>query len=239
MRISRDHKGISTAAEWVNSLRTEGSLEIGSFRLDTFLQSCVVDWWPTADNVDFPPVGAMETTTCQPFVTAGISEIASCICGGQVCRRNFIDSYSSSSAQTIKQRVEFRSVPACGWPAIKLLVFLAVNLISLVSTVCLEVVVLLGDVKDCGPRNNDFSDVEVGHILDMRTDLLTKEQFTRTFLFCFLTDGYRFQFFLDVFEEVSRAAESHMNNLLCMAENMAGRYMRHSSFFHSMCFDRY
>ena len=100
-------------------------------------------------------------------------------------------------------------------------------------------ITLLGDVKDCGPRNNDFSDVEVGHILDLRTDLLTKEQFTRTFLFCFLTDGYRFQFFLDVFEEVSRAAESHMNNLLCMAENMAGRYMRHSLFFHSMCFDRY
>ena len=63
-----------------------------------------------------PPVGAMEMTTCQPFVTAGISEIASCICGGQVCRRNFIDSYSSSSAQTIKQRVEFRSVPVDGQP---------------------------------------------------------------------------------------------------------------------------
>ena len=46
-------------------------------------------------------------------------------------------------------------------------------------------ITLLGDVKDCGPRNNDFSDVEVGHILDMGTDLLTKEQFTRTFLFCF------------------------------------------------------
>ncbi len=96
----------------MNSLRTtEGSLEIGSFSLDTFLQSCVVDWWPTADNVDFPPVGAMETTTCQPFVTAGISEIASC--GGQVYRRNFIDSYYSSSAQTIK-RNEFFSVPVNG-----------------------------------------------------------------------------------------------------------------------------
>ena len=175
----------------MNSLRTEGSLEIGSFSLDTFLQSCVVDWWPTADNVNFPPVGAMETTTCQPFVTARISEIASC--GGQVYRRNFIDSYSSS-AQTIK-RVEFRSIPVDGH-----------NVVSFSGRKpdipCFNgmlrggcSITLLGDVKDCGPRNNDFPDVEVGHIFDMGTDLLTKEQFTRTFLFCFLTDGYRFQFF--------------------------------------------
>jgi len=55
---------------------------------------------------------------------------------------------------------------------------------------------MLGDVKGCGPRNNkDFPEAEVGHILDMGTDLMTKEQFTRTTLYCFLTDGFKFQFF--------------------------------------------
>eukprot|EP01036_Dinobryon_divergens_P033077 gene33077-42790_t len=49
-------------------------------------------------------------------------------------------------------------------------------------------ITLLGDVKGCcAPRNTDFTKAEVGHIFDMATDLMTKEQFARTVLFCFLT----------------------------------------------------
>jgi hypothetical protein len=53
----------------------------------------------------------------------------------------------------------------------------------------------LGDVKGCGARDRDFPEDQVGHILDMGVDLMKKEQFTRTCLYCFLTDGYKFQFF--------------------------------------------
>jgi hypothetical protein len=56
-------------------------------------------------------------------------------------------------------------------------------------------ITILGDVKGCAPRNKGFPEAEVGHILDMATDLMTKQQFTRAFLYCFLTDGYRFQHF--------------------------------------------
>jgi trehalose-6-phosphate synthase len=54
---------------------------------------------------------------------------------------------------------------------------------------------VLGDVKGCGPRHKDFPEEEIGEILDMGKGILNKEQFTRTTLICFLTDGYRFQFF--------------------------------------------
>lgn len=191
LQISRDHKGISTAAVWANSLRTEGSLTINSFNLDTFLQRCAVNWWPTANVEDFPPVGAMESTTCQPFVTARINEIASC--DGQVYVRNSIDSKSYSVQ--LNEYVEFRSVPVDGHSVVTFSD-------RQPDIPCYNgmqrggcSITLLGDVKGCGPRNQDFSEVEVGHILDMGTDLMTKEQFTRMFLFCFLTDGYRFQFF--------------------------------------------
>jgi hypothetical protein len=85
LHLSREHKGISTAAEWATSLRAEGSLVDNSISLDSFLQGCAVNWWPTADIPDFPPVGAMETSVCQPFVTARINEIAGC--EGQVYRK--------------------------------------------------------------------------------------------------------------------------------------------------------
>jgi len=49
LQISREHKGISTASEWVTSLRAEGSLAVGTHSLDTFLEEHAVNWWPTAD----------------------------------------------------------------------------------------------------------------------------------------------------------------------------------------------
>jgi hypothetical protein len=56
-------------------------------------------------------------------------------------------------------------------------------------------ITIKGDVKGCAPRHVDFSKAEVGHVLDMAKDLMTMEQFTRAQLYCFLADGYRFQFF--------------------------------------------
>jgi hypothetical protein len=196
LKISREHKGISTASEWVTSLQTEGSLVVNSVSLNTFLEERAVNWWPTAVVPAFPPVGAMETATCQPFVTARINEIANC--GGQVHRKKQflvrllpgISTYVQST-----HSVNFHSTPVDGHAVISysgrrpdIPCYSGVGRGSCSIT-------LLGDVKGCGPRNKDFPEVEVGHILDMGTDLMTKEQFTRTILYCFLTDGYRFQFF--------------------------------------------
>ena len=171
LQISREYKGISTAAEWVTSLRAEGSLAVNSFSIDTFLQGCAVNWWPTAGVVNFPPFDATETAICQPFVTARINEIASC--DGKVYRKmlNENNAYSTQS----NERVEFRSVPVDGH----------------------AVVSYSGRKPDIpcyhGVRRGGCSITLLGDV--MGTALMTKEQFARTFLFCFLTDGYRFQFF--------------------------------------------
>eukprot|EP01035_Chromulina_nebulosa_P027675 gene27675-36429_t len=169
LKISHEKKGISTAAEWVTSLRAEGSLAVNSVGLNTFLEGLAVTSWPTAGVAAFPPDDATETATCLPFVTARINEAT--------------------------KRVDFRSVPVNGHDVIS---FSGRS----PDIPCYNgerrggcSITLLGDVKGCGSRTNDFPEAEVGHILDMGTDLMNKEQFTRKFLFCFLTDGYRFQFF--------------------------------------------
>ena len=106
-----------------------------------------------------------------------------------VYKRNFIDSYSSS-AQTIKQRVEFRSVPVDGH-----------NVVSFSGRKpdipCFNGM-LRGDVKGCGPRNNDFSDVDGGRSYFGHGDRSVDKRAVHKDLFILfphITDGYRFQFF--------------------------------------------
>lgn len=79
LKISHEKKGISTAAEWVTSLRAEGSLAVNSVGLNTFLEGLAVTSWPTAGVAAFPPDDATETATCLHFVTARINEVASFI----------------------------------------------------------------------------------------------------------------------------------------------------------------
>jgi len=53
--------------------------------------------------------------------------------------------------------------------------------------------VIIGDNKRRNQGN--FADEEIGHILDMTQHLLSHFQKKRQFMYSFLTDGYRFQFF--------------------------------------------
>lgn len=177
----------------MTSLRAEGSLAVNSVTFDSFLEGCAVNWWPTADVAAFPPVGASESTTCQPFVTARINEIVAC--AGQVHRKKHFRIPGTSPYVQATEHVDFRSILVDGHAVVSYSG-------RMPDIVCYNGVrrggcsiTLLGDVKGCGARNRDFPEAEVGHILDMATDLMTKEQFTRTVLFCFLTDGYRFQYF--------------------------------------------
>lgn len=178
----------------MSSLRTAGTLTRDVGNLDTFLQRRAVPWWPTAHVAPFPSVGAMESTTCQAYVSARINEIVSC--GGRVhTPKRFRVPGTSRYRRQATEQVPFRSIPVDAHATVS---FAGRS----PDMPCYHgaqrgacAITLLGDVKGCGPRNNDFSDVEVGHVLDMATDLMTKEQCTRTLLYCFLTDGYRFQFF--------------------------------------------
>ena len=55
-------------------------------------------------------------------------------------------------------------------------------------------IVLIGDNKG-RYTHSFFPDEEIGHILDMGISLMVKYQRNRAFIYCFLTNGFNFQFF--------------------------------------------
>mmetsp|Transcript_15453 Transcript_15453/g.22689 ORF Transcript_15453/g.22689 Transcript_15453/m.22689 type:complete len:540 (+) Transcript_15453:114-1733(+) len=193
LKVNARPAGISTAAEWAVSLRTSGKLTMNSNSFHSFLEVSAVNWWPTTTVASFPPVGSAESAICQPYVSARIDEILSC--GGQVHQKKTIRMPGTTNYRQTTTSVVFESHPFDGHAVVSFS-----N--RRPDIVCYyderrggSAITAIGDVKGCGPRNKDFPEEEVGHILDMGTDLMKKEQFSRTLLYCFLTDGYRFQFF--------------------------------------------
>ena len=177
----------------MTSLRTDGLLTVISKSLDTFLGSLSANWWPTASVVPFPSVDSTEATTSQHYVSARISDISRC--QGRVHRKKTLRLPGTPKYVRSTTSVIFESQPAD-----------AHSVISFCGRrpdiVCYygegrggSAITIVGDVKGCGRRNKDFSEEEVGHILGIGTDLLKKPQFTRTVLYRFLTDGFRFQYF--------------------------------------------
>jgi len=178
-------------AEWVETLLASRSLKPNSIDLNVFLEERSVSWWPTAKVACFPALGTSESHICQPFVSARIDDLLNN--GYTICEKNTfrltsaytktdkkfvlcsepVDSHAGVSFHNRKPDIPCYKVDSRGGCSIT----------------------ILGDVKGFSSKNKDFSNSEVGHILDMGKDLLTHEQFVRTLLYCFLTDGYRFQFF--------------------------------------------
>ena len=123
----------------------------------------------------------VETATSHPYVAARINEIANC--GGQVHRKKHIRIPGTSACVKNSFHVDFRSIPVDGHAVVSYSG-------RSPDIPCYNGVrrggcsiAMLGDVKGCGPRNKDFLEAEVGHVLDMGIDLMTKEQFTRTTLY--------------------------------------------------------
>lgn len=193
LQISHKPAGISTAAEWVASLKEAGSLFAASQSFESFLIGGAVTWWPTPNVQPFPEVGSSETTTCQPFVTQRLKEVVSC--EGNVHRKKVVRNLWCSPYVQETHRVIFESIPVDGHSTISfatrrpdIVLYHGERRVGCAITA-------IGDVRGCGSRNRDFPAEEIGHVLDMSKDLMTKEQFTRAYVYCFLTDGYRFQFF--------------------------------------------
>jgi len=190
LQMSLKPVGASTAAEWVTLLRKEGRLRVDSDSLSFFLEQNAANWWPTPSVPSFPPVGSTAFDVCQPFVSARIDDLLRC--GGRVHRRKLVRLPGTSKYRQTTKRVEFGSQPYDGHGVM--------SFSSHVVGFCGDrrggtAITIIGEVRGCSFRREDFSGGEVGQLLDMGADLLTKEQFTRTSLYCFLTDGYRFQFF--------------------------------------------
>ena len=192
-QVSHKPAGISTAAEWAVSLRERGLLVANTSSLNSFLEKRAVNWWPTSTVEPFPAVGSIDTAVCQPFVSSRIAEILNS--GGQVHEKRSKQSHGRSKYCENTMRVVFESQPCDGHAIVSFS-----N--RRPDIVCYygdrrggSSITIIGDVKRCEGRNKDFPAEEVGHILDMAEDLLKKEQFNRPVLFCFLTDGFRFQYF--------------------------------------------
>lgn len=192
LEISKRPAGVTTEANWVKSLRENGAYTSPP-SLEAFLEQYKVSWWLKATVDAFPAVGSMESTICQPFITDRINEILNC--KGKVHPKSNKQGAPSTSFVKTTVNVTFRSVPVDGHGHVSYSG-------RRPDIVCYHgnkrgacAITLLGDVKGCQNVDRYFPDDEIGHILDMATDLMEKEQFTRAFLYCFLTDGRKFQFF--------------------------------------------
>lgn len=185
--------GVSTEANWVADLRQNSLLINSDLAFTTFLTEHAVKWWITPDVVDFPPVGAAETAICQPFVTDRLTELE--LCRGRVYPPKLVQLPGTSRYKAAYKNVNIHcqvidahgSVSYSGRRP---------------DIVCYDghkrgaySIVMLGEVKGCGTRHADFPEAAIGKILDMASDLLIKHQFNRAFMYCFLTDGCKFQFF--------------------------------------------
>ena len=112
LQVSHKPAGISTAAEWAVSLRKSGLLVADTSSLTSFLEMRAVKWWPTSTVVPFPPVGSMETTVCQPFVSSRIDEILNS--GGQVHEKRNRQIPLRSKYRKRTMHVVFESQPCDG-----------------------------------------------------------------------------------------------------------------------------
>ena len=201
--------GVTTLAQRVNTLKIHNMLN-HSPALDTFLSDHRVTWWvyetEKSKNKDsyFPSVNAREDKEggTQEFVSQLLSKHFSgdssklsmhfppqfrfftfqpkgYFCKGtkdvQQMLRCFYDKSDTHNCPSIGNRNPdnvFR------FPA---------------NNTGEHSIVIIGDNKRRNQGN--FADEEIGHILDMTQHLLSHFQKKRQFMYSFLTDGYRFQFF--------------------------------------------
>lgn len=120
----------------------------------------------TLQRVKFPPLGSERKTVVQPF----FDELLPRLCSRQYSP--FPNAHAVPTFGTRKPDAAFHLNGRCDSLAL----------------------VLIGEHKGRS-SDGDFSNDEVGHILDMSRDLLENHQVRRHLLYSYLSDGYRFQFF--------------------------------------------
>ena len=178
----------------MEALRASGFVSRDSLDLRQFLKSRgeLASWWPSRIVAAFPKENDTETKTCQPYVSAIINDISNGAGRVHMKKRNVsvFGKYVKATTQIRlhSQLVDGHACVSYAGRKPDIVCYFGDMRGSCAITA-------IGDVKNAGKRNQDFPDGDIGKILDMSRDLLTKEQFTRSFMYCFLTDGYRFQFF--------------------------------------------
>jgi hypothetical protein len=183
--------GATTEADLTKQLVKDNKLIRDYGELKGFLEASKEESWFRRNHMqdNFPEVGAREKSECQPFVTAMLEQINAGTVYKRERRKKAIEYATKTSKMELTHHpndchanasFSFRKPdivcypPSCGGACY---------------------ITMMGDVKGCGNRFSDFPDDEVGHILDMTMQLMRQHQRHRVWSICFLTDGYRFQYF--------------------------------------------
>jgi len=177
--------GVSTEADFVQSLRENGKLSSDSY-FNSYLINLKQTWWPSDTLPKFPELGEKEATTCQGMV----DEVVKQLLNYRAHRVKRLGSGFVKDSTTVPQLntiISASRIVSFSQRKPDLVMYQAER-----SGAC--AITMLGDVKG-RTSNQDFPDSETGHILDMTRVLMTKHQYLRYFIICFLTDGYRFQYF--------------------------------------------
>lgn len=188
LKFTNEKHGASTYSEWTQNLRENHSL-FSTPEFNSWLDRLpVANWWISQKILSFPELGQTESEHCQPFVTSMIKSLKM----NQMHKAlaNEIGFYQNSSAIN-------HAPPNVIMDAHKIVSFNKRKPDIVMYKVGQQgacSITMLGEVKG-RTSNGDFPDEQIGHILDISKELMSDHQFLRQHLYCFLTDGYRFQFF--------------------------------------------
>lgn len=185
IQVVNNKHGVTSYANFAQRLKEKNKL-IFKPEFQIWLQNFQDKWWPCEEVETFPELHQKEAEHCQPFVSRMINTLA--LNNKHKLLKNGGYSKNPASTQPSPNDVvdAFKSV-SFNQRKPDIVMYKA-NQRGACS------ITMLGDVKSRN-SDNDFPNEEVGHILDMTIELMTDHQSLRKTFYCFLTDGYRFQFF--------------------------------------------
>lgn len=195
LRIGKLHQGVTTAAEWVCDLRDKDALSHSEEFNAWLLENKPNGWIRGGDlGADFFP-----SDMCLENGVGGTQEFVWSLLG----------QYSKNNQCKIHHpRIDGKGFLSKSTEALTLSCYPVANshtkpsfgsrkpdnvFRSRSDVTGAHTIVVLGDNKR--RAHGKFTDEEIGHVLDMTRQLLMDYQKRRVLMYCFLTDGYRLQFF--------------------------------------------
>jgi hypothetical protein len=203
LRIGMDKHGVTTVAQWVSDLREKQMLLFAQRLDDMLLSQMTLGWISCEPCFNFPSLGTAESgdSGTQAYVSQQLFNIreATHFYPAQEENNDDDDDDDDLFVKTADIALNLQSFPylndASQPPSFGLrkpdVVAYAGDSSSAKGALAITII---GEVKGAS-SSGDFPDDEVGHILDLAKDLLKNHQVHRFILYCFLTDGQRFQFF--------------------------------------------
>ena len=194
LKIDMDKHGVTTTAQWVISLRTNQKL-LYRQELDKFLLPDKLGWICCDDPFNFPTLGTAESprenwgSGTQAYVTGQLRRInqATHLHAGKKDGTGFVKAKQALNLQSFPDPDAYKRT-SFGPRKPDVVAYTDKDLRGALA------ITLIGDVKGASSLG-DFPDAEIGQILDLAKTLLGSYQVFRRVLYCFLTDGNRFQFF--------------------------------------------